>query len=245
MSNIKENLMKKLVMQNFLSNKVIYGFSEKILGSLEPNFGDKSREELVRGRKAVLDKLGVIGEIAIPHSTHSSKSVCVSSSNASSILEADALITNIPTIILTMTGADCFPVYFFDSSKNAIGLAHAGWKGVVGNIMKNTVDQFIKHFNTNPGDLIVEVGPGICKEHYTVDSERAKHFQHYSEFLEKIDDKCKLDLVGIIQKQLREVGVKNIGQNNECTFENPSKYFSHRRDKTWPPQLGLAYIVLR
>ncbi len=57
--------------------------------------------------------------------------------------------------------ADCVPIYFVDMKKKIIGLAHGGWRGSFDNISGKMVETFVRNFNTNPGDLLVTIGPSI------------------------------------------------------------------------------------
>ena len=59
------------------------------------------------------------------------------------------------------------PILFYDPKKKIIGCAHAGWKGALKGIIRNTVKKF-KELNSNDNDLIAVVGPCINKKNYEV-----------------------------------------------------------------------------
>ncbi|GAA3403971.1 peptidoglycan editing factor PgeF [Paenibacillus hodogayensis] len=86
------------------------------------------------------------------------------------IPDTDALITNERGIWLTSFYADCVPLYFFDPVREAVGLAHAGWKGTVLQIARRTVEEMTRSFGTNPADVLAAVGPSIGPCCYEVDS---------------------------------------------------------------------------
>lgn len=172
----------------------------------------------------------------------------------------DGLITNVKNIYLMVTGADCFPIFFYDRKNHAIGIAHAGWKGVLNGVSI----EMIKRLNPAPFvdknnharsavnkrcGIKVWIGPGIQKCHFEVkaapegseprpeDSGRedvADLFsKKYSQFVTKNNDKFFIDLSAIIAHQLMENGIdsKNITQHPGCTFCETNKWFSFRRDK--------------
>jgi len=84
-------------------------------------------------------------------------------------LEGDAMITNKRGLMLVVKVADCVPIMLFDPVKNAIGIAHAGWRGTLKKIAGKTVFKMKKEFGTDPGNLIIGIGPCICVKHYEVD----------------------------------------------------------------------------
>ena len=85
--------------------------------------------------------------------------------------EIDGLITNEPGLILCTSFADCVPLYFVDPKKQAIGLAHSGWRGTVNRMGARMIEEMKRQFGSNPGDLLVAVGPSICADCYEVGEE--------------------------------------------------------------------------
>ncbi len=150
------------------------------------------------------------------------------------IEDYDGLITDIKNSYLMVTGADCFPVFFYDEQKQIIGITHAGWRGILKDIISKMVSKFKNELGSNPADIVVWIGPGIKSCHYDVSKERAGLFsKDYKECIIIKDGKIFLDLDGIIALQLTGVGVKpeKITTHPDCTFCEKDKYFSHRRDK--------------
>lgn len=148
------------------------------------------------------------------------------------IPETDALITRQKNLYLSVTVADCVPVLFYDTSAKIIGIAHAGWRCIVGGIIKNTV-QKITESGGRPENIVIALGPGINVCHFSIKADVLDEFKDYKEFLIEKDSQQFVDLKGIIKKQLLDLGIKpeNIENNNECTFNNADRYFSYRRDK--------------
>lgn len=156
----------------------------------------------------------------------------------SAIEDTDALITNEPEILLTSYYADCTPILILDPVKQAIGLAHAGWKGTVLKIAQKTILKMKEVYQTNPGDVLVGIGPAIGQCCYQVDSRVVeplkKNFKNWQELIEEDgEDRWRLNMPLANQIQLEEIGIKpkNIIQSELCTCCNSELFFSYRRDQ--------------
>lgn len=143
----------------------------------------------------------------------------------------DALITDQSGIILTITVADCLPLYFYDPRKKVIALAHAGWRGVLSQISRDVVATLESHFHSNLADLETFIGPHIQACHFAVKDEVASQFSAYPEFIIQ-RDQTFINLAGIVRSQLLTAGLTaaNITISAECTYDYPDKYFSYRRE---------------
>lgn len=146
----------------------------------------------------------------------------------------DSLIIDVKNSYLMVTGADCFPVLFWDSAKNAIAAAHCGWRGILSELPTKIINKFKDEFHSKPADIFVWIGPGIKSCHYEVPRKRADLFlKNHKEYIIIKDDKFSLNLAGIIALQLTRAGVKpeKVTTHPDCTFCEKDKYFSYRRDK--------------
>ncbi|MFZ2154142.1 MAG: peptidoglycan editing factor PgeF [Candidatus Moraniibacteriota bacterium] len=157
----------------------------------------------------------------------------------------DSLVTR-EKIFLAITVADCVPVYFYDKKSSIIGLAHAGWRGVTGGVIENTMQALIG-LGGSSRDILVTLGPGIKACHFEIKADILDCFKRYPDFIFKRNDKIFVDLFGIIQTQLLVSGINsnNISVVDECTFEKCDKYFSYRRDKPKEVEVMLAVIGLK
>ncbi|MBN2854587.1 peptidoglycan editing factor PgeF [Patescibacteria group bacterium] len=162
-----------------------------------------------------------------------------------SIPDCDALITNQNKYLLTITIADCLPIYFYDKSKKIIALAHAGWRGVVSNIAWEVINVFISHYNSKPNDIEVFIGPHIKDCHFEVKDDVASQFKTSDSII--INQKIYINLAKIVREQLFELGLRddNIKITEECTYCLSDKYFSYRRDKPEELETMIAYIGLK
>jgi YfiH family protein len=149
-------------------------------------------------------------------------------------IQGDAIITNKTGVALGILTADCVPVMLFDPTNEAIANIHSGWRGTSSNIIKKTIKQMQKEYNTDPADLIVALGASIRGCCYEVGNEVAKEFLNYPEALQKRGDKFLLDVALICKKELLELGVEeaNISISSDCTSCQNNRFFSYRKDKT-------------
>ncbi|MCC6759270.1 MAG: peptidoglycan editing factor PgeF [Candidatus Omnitrophica bacterium] len=147
----------------------------------------------------------------------------------SNIPEADAMVTNVPGIVLSVRTADCLPVFLYDPHSKCIGLVHAGWKGSALKIVSETVKVLSRTFESDPKDILAAFGPSIRECCYEVGEEFAKTFP--GEVFQRKNTMC-LNLPLVNRNQLLNSGVKdeNIFESGECTVCTKG-FYSFRRDQ--------------
>jgi polyphenol oxidase len=168
------------------------------------------------------------------------------------ISETDAMITDVPNICLMVLQADCVPILLFDARRKVIGIIHAGWKGTVKIITKNTIRVLKERFGCLTNDIVVGIGPSIGPCCYEVGLETIaqvdKVFYHEKTYINNRTSYGKgfLDLWEANKIQLLEMGVpeKNIEIAKICTHCNHHLFFSHRHHTTGTGRFG-AGIILR
>jgi hypothetical protein len=148
--------------------------------------------------------------------------------------ETDAVITNLQGVCVAVKTADCVPVLLFDSKRKVVAAVHAGWRGTVQNIVFVTIQKMMAEFGTDPSDIIAGIGPSISPEVYEVGEEVWKQFDPKF-YLASNPDKAEkklLDLWSANYQQLIEAGVpeEHIEVARICTFSEPDRFFSARRD---------------
>lgn len=177
---------------------------------------------------------------------HGSRVQAVTEQDAGSVIPScDGLVTGTSKLVLSVTGADCFPLYIVDPVRRAIGLIHGGWRGLASGIIPESLLRF-RELGSNPADLFVGIGPGIHACHFEVQENVLTAFQEYRNAVVEKDGKTFLDLPKIIRTQLRAGGVlaSNIEDSGACTYELQETYFSRRRDKEGELQVMMAYLLL-
>ncbi|WP_232296313.1 peptidoglycan editing factor PgeF [Terriglobus sp. TAA 43] len=82
--------------------------------------------------------------------------------------KADAMLTDVPGVLLTVQIADCVPVLVFDPKRRAIGAFHAGWRGTLARIVERGIGTMRRQYGSDPADLIAAIGPSIGPSSYSV-----------------------------------------------------------------------------
>ena len=138
---------------------------------------------------------------------------------------------------LQVKTADCLPIFFVHQHENIFGVIHAGWKGLKNGIISKSSKLLKKHIN-DFNEITAFIGPSISQKNYEVKNEFIDYFGN--KFIDKVEDKFFCNLKGVASSQLHEIGVKNIIDCNQCTYEN-NNYHSYRRNKTSKRMTGLIY----
>ncbi len=193
---------------------LVIGFSEKEQGPMK--FSPKNREMF-------FNKLGIDKNLVVRADlVHKNKVAFVSKKQAGRLMEkTDGLITKEKNVFLSITTADCLPIFVFSPKEKIIALVHAGWRSLACNILKNTIEK-------TGNNVLVGIGPGISQCHFEVKKDVLNCFKPY---LKQTLEGSFLDLKKVAKLQLEDLGVKreNIEISFECTFCLKDKYFSHRR----------------
>ena len=156
--------------------------------------------------------------------------------------EGDSLITNEADLLIAIQIADCTPVLLVDPEKRAVASVHAGWRGILKEIMKETLMLMQKQYSTNPPACVAVIGPSIRDCCYEVGEDvigaisrkfdyAPDLFQHSPRGFEKGQKKF-LDLPAACRRQLLDCGLcaENIFTNAPCTACDTNRLFSHRME---------------
>ena len=92
-------------------------------------------------------------------------------------LRGDALMTDLPGILLGIGTADCIPVLLFDPRRRAIAAFHAGWRGTLARIVERGVGTMRRQYGSDPVDVLAAIGPGIGPESYAVSEDLRHQFE--------------------------------------------------------------------
>jgi polyphenol oxidase len=223
--------------------KILKGFSEKKHGSMYLSTKEPSTENIAH-RKHYFENQGLSGhQIAVADLVHGIRVAIINPASPHISAATDALVTKHAGIILTLTGADCFPIFFEEKNTGIIGLAHGGWRGITAGIINETITA-ITALGGKTATLHITIGPGICTKHFVIKEDVLPHFSLYPEFVVH-DTDTHVDLKGILIQQATEAGVLpgHITDQNECTYCLRKKYFSFRRDHPTTLEAQLAYII--
>ncbi len=209
-----------------------YSFSLALHTKEEPN-------QILKNRDSLKQKFPNMNFV-VANQTHSSNIHIVTKEQEigwqkaeDAIENCDALISNIPNVMLTILTADCVPILLLDPKQKVVSAIHAGWKGTEQEIVFKTVKKMKEEFNSNPNDIIAGVAPSIGKCCYEVDWNVAQHFENIDNAYKKVGNKYMLDLPYINKTQLLKAGLKeeNIELSHVCTSCEVEHYFSYRKEK--------------
>lgn len=223
--------------------KILAVMSEQEDGSMKL-FKDSDLN--LENRKRFFEEIGIGGnKIIAAEIVHGVKVEVIDNSSLEFILEADGIITKDANIFLSVTIADCIPVYLYESEQRIIGVLHCGWRGIVSGIIENAIKR-VMSIDGKVEKIKIAMGPGINSCHFEIGNDVLCKFKDYAEFVIRRENKIFVDLKGIIIKQLNGLGIdsKNIENNKECTMES-DMYFSFRRDKPRVTEAMVAVIGLK
>ena len=212
------------------------GVSKGYYESLNCGLGSNDKKENVsKNLELVAKKITCSKESLITLNQQHTNQVMHFNSNKSvkNKLIGDAIVSEVRNIGIGILTADCAPIFFYDHKKKIIGCAHAGWKGALGGIIKNTVKKF-NELNSNNNDLIAVVGPCINKKNYEVKADFFEKFISQNKnneiFFNRISSKKYFfDLRGFINKELSNLNIKNIDNIEMDTFSESEFFYSYRR----------------
>ncbi|MGI6380419.1 MAG: peptidoglycan editing factor PgeF [Anaerolineae bacterium] len=178
------------------------------------------------------------------HQVHEDRVHRVSDDDAGQTIAAtDALISDVPGILLMGRYADCVPILLFDPLRAAVGLAHAGWRGTVQGIAAKTVRAMVSNFGSQPADLIAAIGPSIGPCCFEVGASVRDEFrQAFSDAQgEVVDaDGRYVNLWRANAIQLERCGVRAIDVAALCTSCHVDRFYSHRREKGGTGRFAVA-----
>lgn len=150
-------------------------------------------------------------------------------------VEADACYTDKSQRVCAVLTADCLPVLLGSEDASEVAVVHAGWRGLAGGVIVET----LKKFRSAPGDIHAWLGPAISARHYEVGDDLRQAFVDSPEFRALPVDqafypqpggKWKADLYELASMQLRSLGVRSISGGDRCTYTESDVFYSFRRD---------------
>jgi YfiH family protein len=151
--------------------------------------------------------------------------------------EADAAITTEPGLACTVMVADCLPVLFAAPRARAVGAAHAGWRGLAAGVLEATVQALCEVAACGADELSAWLGPCIGPRQFEVGADvqaafgpaAARHFTARPR--PDGSPRWLADLPALARDRLHAAGVLRITGGTWCTVEDPSRFFSFRRDQ--------------
>ncbi|CUJ09679.1 polyphenol oxidase family protein [Achromobacter kerstersii] len=160
----------------------------------------------------------------------------------------DASVTTQPGRVLAIMVADCLPVVITDSKGLVLGAAHAGWRGLSGGVLENTLAAMRAKAPQAEG-WRAWVGPGIGPQHFEVGQDVLDAFTaddpataRYFTPRPGLSGKWLADLAGLADFRLRRAGVQEVALSGLCTVSASDRFFSYRRDGETGRMALLAWL---
>lgn len=147
------------------------------------------------------------------------------------LCEADASWSDRPGQVCAVMTADCLPVLFANRSGTQVAAAHAGWRGLAGGVLEQTLD----HFADAPGEIVAWLGPAIGPRAFEVGDEVrdafvSLHADSQRAFTASQPGHWQADIYSLARTHLAAAGVTQVHGGEFCTFSDSERFFSYRRD---------------
>jgi len=211
------------------------GVSTGVYSSLNAGTGSgDERHKVQENRRRIAAAFGVEPDrLCGVHQVHSPHAVLIEAPRTNERPRADALVTTIPGLAISILTADCAPILFADTQAQIIGAAHAGWRGALGGVVESTVGLMEKH-GAKRARIVAAIGPCIHQASYEVGPEFEAEFGAADAgfarfFVPGAGDRFLFDLPGFCAARLAGAGVTQIETLPLDTYAEPARLHSHRR----------------
>jgi len=219
------------------------GVSAGIYESLNCGPGSDDDPECVRvNRERAMTRLGMPGNALVtPYQTHSATVAVVDGSTREAempqeMLQADALVSGTPGVVLGILTADCAPVLLADDQAGVVAIAHVGWKGALAGVIEATVESMTR-LGAVCGSITAVIGPCISMRSYEVGPEFPDNFPdqstgHYEIFSPAPRQGHFLfDFSAYIFRRLHALELKSASRLPYDTCTEVDRFFSYRRSQ--------------
>lgn len=219
------------------------GFSEGSYGgfNISPYGGDVP-QNVQHNKTILIDALQIKPEhLIFPYQTHDDKVVIVDNDflllpeieRKTQLDAVDALICAVEGVCIGVNTADCVPILLYDAQNSVSAAIHAGWRGMVKQIVPKTIARMVEVFGSKPESLRAAIGPCISGEIYEVGAELLAEFEMagFDNSQIFVENPLRVDLVRATEIQLKHAGVllQNIELSHICTYSQSDKFFSARK----------------
>ena len=162
-------------------------------------------------------------------------------------VEADASTSVTPGVVCAVLVADCLPVVLASADGRGVAVAHAGWRGIAAGVIQNTVNALRERLGDASAPLAAYLGPAIGPRHFEVGVEVLQAMLPTlplaaQAFVATGNGKYRADLFRLARMALAQVGVEAVAGGTECTFSEPARFYSYRRDRITGRHAALVWI---
>jgi polyphenol oxidase len=151
--------------------------------------------------------------------------------SATQPVRADAAVTRLSGRVCVIQVADCMPVLFAARDGSAVAAAHAGWRGLAGGVLEETVGKL----GVPPERLLAWMGPTIGRDHFEVGDDVRTAFtsrdpEAASAFETNAGGRWQCDLYALARRRLVALGIGEVSGGGWCTYADAARFYSFRRD---------------
>ena len=144
-----------------------------------------------------------------------------------------------PIAVLT---ADCLPVVIVAADASCVGVAHAGWRGLAAGVLQ----ALVASMPVSSSQMIAWLGPAIAQPSFEVGDEvraafAAAGFDAEKRFSPNERGRWQADLFGLAADRLRSIGISDVHGERVCTYTDPLRFYSYRRDGPTGRLLSFIY----
>jgi len=167
----------------------------------------------------------------------------VNASGVTAPVAADAAYALDPGVVCAVLTADCLPVLLCDRGGRAVAAAHAGWRGLAAGVIEQTIAAM-----PAPGaELMAWLGPAISANAYVVGEEVRDTFLSHdpaavTAFRPAADGGWHADLYLLARQRLQSQGITEVHGGGFCTWEDPVRFYSYRRDGVTGRMASLIWL---
>lgn len=157
---------------------------------------------------------------------------------------ADAAVSWTPGAVCAVLVADCLPVFLASRGGDRVGLAHAGWRGLA----SGAVEAAVAALDCDPAMLVAWLGPAIGPTAFEVGADVREAFTSRdpaceAEFRPSRNGRWLADLPALARRRLAACGVDRVTGGDQCTFSDPERFYSYRRDGVTGRMAALAWLA--
>lgn len=182
-------------------------------------------------RMMLLDEFSKYGVSKITWMTQTHSTIChtINAQMPFEALVGDGLVTQKKAHALMMMTADCLPVVLGNAQGTEIANLHAGWRGLAGGIIENTMAEM----QTQPS--WAWLGAAISQPCFEIGAEvKAAFCDKYPELVDAFKDgekqgKYYADLYAIARFILKLNGVEHVFGGDQCSYLQDQDFYSYRR----------------
>ncbi|WP_162063381.1 peptidoglycan editing factor PgeF [Vibrio taketomensis] len=238
-----------LIIPNWKVPKQVKAISTTRLGgySAAPyqgfNLGSHVGDDLttvLSNRQALIELASMPSAPIWLNQTHSTE-VAKVNQPTNSILDADGLFTSVQGVVCSAMTADCLPVLLTNTQGTQVAAVHAGWRGLAHGIVENAVEMF-------DGEVIAWLGPAIGPSAFEVGEDVLEAFCDFDPQASTAFKptgsvgKWWANMDQIAAQRLNKLGVSQVFASGMCTFSDPERFYSYRRDGVTGRQASLIWI---